>query len=196
MKQNWTIDAARLLYLFLLTSGVTGQFQQQNAVPCPDNADIIGYTSVDSLREDMQAETDRIAAGGVPEPSYDFVICPGPTQITFTDNEPLIPTLNRVTIRCGDLAQSCFFEGGTEQILIKDSEIDGYPLEEVSIIGMTFSGFSGAAMTGDASESTRVNIFDSTFTVSDGNSMGVGMGVRMVVRMDVGVKFMAWCWWV
>jgi hypothetical protein len=152
---------------------VSAQLQQSSTIPCPGfNFD--GYLTISAMNADMQAELDFIRGGGTPQPSYDFILCPN--QGFDASLETLQPVLDGATFMCGervDSMEECVIVGGTEQVRIQDSTIPGYPLSEVSFIGITFSDFSsndastGASVSALAGSSTTANFIDTTWTVSE-----------------------------
>ena len=116
----------------------------------------------------MKAERDRIAGGDPPsDDPYIFTLCP--QQAFDMSVEPLTPLLDGASIVCGrggNPGDLCVFSGGETQVLIEDSTVPDYDIGAVSIIGVTYNGFSNAAVGGSASDTTRVTLFDNRFSVS------------------------------
>jgi hypothetical protein len=146
----------------------------QSAVDCPnDDTDLRGYTSLADLNSDMQTELDRIAAGGTPEESYTFTLCPN--QAFDANAVTLLPVLSDSTFVCGaigDPDDDCTLLGGEEQIRIEDSTINGYTLETLVFVGLSFADFSsdGGAMATSiaalASSTTTATFMNSRWSVS------------------------------
>lgn len=141
---------------------------QASAAPCPADSQTIGYTAIQDINVDMLAELDRIAAGGDPPAAdtLEFILCP---QTEFDATAPLVPMLSGASILCGTDGKRenlCTFTGGTEQVLIDEPTDPDYELETVTIQGVTFTQFTGSAISGDASETTRLSLFDNQFSVS------------------------------
>jgi hypothetical protein len=95
------------------------------------------------LNSDIETELARIEEGETPQERYNIVLCPG----TFdTSTGPLLPRLDQATYSCsgtGNVNDACIFSGGTENIRIEDPMIDGYTVNGMSFIGLTFTGFTG-----------------------------------------------------
>jgi hypothetical protein len=111
--------------------------------PCPSDTSISGYTSIASINDDIDQEITRIEGGGSPQELYVIVLCPG----TFdTSSSPLLPQLDQATYSCagtGNVNEGCIFSGGESNILIEDPGIDGYNINDMNFMGITFTAFTG-----------------------------------------------------
>jgi hypothetical protein len=146
----------------------------QSAVDCPnDPTDLQGYTSLAALNNDMQLELQRIANGGAPEPSYTFTLCPN--QVFDAALVSLQPVLSDATFVCGangDPEDDCTLLGGEEQVRIEDSTVDGYPLETLVFVGISFADFTssdamlGSSIAALASSTTTATFVNSRWSVS------------------------------
>lgn len=175
MKEKRKTMMETLLTVGVLASIVTTASSQtagynRQSVNCPGREGEVGYISAETLNEDIQAERDRILAGGTPEPSYFFSLCP---QNTF-DGLPLVLGLDNMLIGCGDLESEdrvCTFLGGQSQIEVNSFADSEYPVQSVSLEGLTFTGYTGSAIVGPQSTGiTTLNIRDATFGVSADSS--------------------------
>jgi hypothetical protein len=147
----------------------------QSAVACPNDGgtDLQGYTSLASLNSDMQLELTRISSGGAPAPPYTFTLCP---NMAFdTALVTLQPVLSGATFVCGangDPDDACTFLGGDEQIRIEDSTVDGYLLEELVFVGISFADFAssdemlGTSIAALASSITTATFVNNRWSVS------------------------------
>jgi len=165
----------RFIFFLTLAAAIgqtASQDVNQRAVPCneaePDGPE--GYRTISDVMADQRDEQLRIQDGGQPVPPYVFNFCAGVEFVEFeTANITLTPLLDGATFICGEAAAPsdvCVFNGGNNQVLIEDSTVPGYDIESVNFIGITFSGFNGAAVAGGASDTTTVNLLDATFAVS------------------------------
>lgn len=133
--------------MMVMFQSVGAQFTnfEPSSVSCPADTSISGYTSVTSINQDIERELDRIEGGGDPQESYLVTLCPETTFDTSSSG-PLLPTLDKTTISCGpdgDAGNNCVFSGGPTNILIADPTIDGYTINTLSFVGLTFTGFTG-----------------------------------------------------
>lgn len=145
-----------------------------SAVNCPnDLTDLEGYTSLAALNNDMQLELQRISNGGTPAPPYTFTLCPN--QVFDAALVTLQPLLSGATFVCGangDPEDDCTLLGGEEQIRIEDSTVDGYPLESIVFVGLSFADFSnsdemlGSSIAALASSTTTATFMNSRWAVS------------------------------
>jgi hypothetical protein len=145
-----------------------------SAVNCPnDPTDLQGYTSLSALNNDMQLELQRISNGGVPAPPYTFTLCPN--QVFDATLVTLQPVLNDATFVCGangDPEDDCTLLGGEEQVRIEDSNVDGYPLENLVFVGLSFADFSnsdemlGSSIAALASSTTTATFMNNRWSVS------------------------------
>lgn len=136
-------------------AAATAYVQRQSAPPC--------YPTIRTINSAMRTERTRIQNGGIPEGTYEFVLCPNTVfDATF---EALQPTLDNVVFRCGGAtsvaANRCIFNGGAQQVLILDSLVPGYFLQQVSFVGITFSNFGSTT-----EESTSIAAFASSITTA------------------------------
>jgi hypothetical protein len=152
--------------LLVLILGEESSGFENNVRPCPGNPSISGYASINDMKIDMQDEIRIIDNGGTPQDAYIFVLCPF-TQFDTT-SDSLIPLLDNSIFFCGDqgdVDDSCQISGGSILVVIRDSEISNYVINEVSFVGVTFSGFTDTAISGDALSTTTVKIDQSRFQV-------------------------------
>ena len=130
------------------------------------------FDSIGAINSFMQTELVRIEAGADPQASYTFNLCTN----TFFDASmtTLEPVLNNAMFLCGEdgsRRNRCIFVGGVEQVRIDNSLVPGYPLQEVTFMGITFSSFeSGSAMSGTsiaafASATTTATFMDCAWQV-------------------------------
>lgn len=140
---------------------------------CSSDASVIGFSTIAALNTAMQAELSAIENGKSPEESYEFILCP---ETTFdATNGPLRPVLSGASFECGSNGSSensCFMEGGSQQILIEDSTVPSYPIETLLFTGITFGGFdsnafeSGTSVYAAASSTTTATFQDCIWLVS------------------------------
>lgn len=130
------------------------------------------FDTIGALNSAMQTELVRIQSGATPEDSYMYNLCTN----TFFDAETaiLMPVLNNVMFICGNDGSRlgrCVILGGSQQVLILDSTVDSYPLQELSFMGITFSSFesnsaqSGMSIAAFASSSTMATFTDCSWEV-------------------------------
>jgi hypothetical protein len=153
-------------------SRAQGVAPYSSAIPCPTDATVNGYTTIGTLNADMAAERDRIAGGGAPQTApYTFTLCPQTSYDAAA--EPIKPVLDNMSILCGTsgaTADSCVITGGTNQVQIDDSTVDTYPINSVSLVGLTYTGFTETAVSGGASDSTQVTLLNNAFKVSQSDT--------------------------
>lgn len=141
---------------------------EQSVVECPGGDGTMGYIDISSINSDMKAELDRILAGAPSREPYIFSLCP---SATFdASDEPLMPILSGSVFYCGTGdpgSARCDFIGGETQVLIDGlSDSPNHELQTVSFVGVTFKGFSEAAISGSAGSNTTVDLVYSSFEVS------------------------------
>jgi len=138
-----------------------------NSVDCDQGAGR-GYATLAALNQDIDNERQRILAGGTPQDNYFFVLCP---NTAFDTTTPLVPALDNILIGCGESlssAETCTLTGGETQVEIGTYANSVHPVETVELRGITFAGFSTAAVAGvNATDDTRVIIEDAIFTEAD-----------------------------
>ena len=79
-----------------------------------------------------------------------------------------LPVLSGSIFICGnkgDVADNCVFNGSQNLVVLNNSTVPNYAFQEVSFLGITFTGFSNAAFSGDAGYETTVKIDQSKFEV-------------------------------
>jgi hypothetical protein len=163
------VAMAMIAYPVVAQTGVT-----ISAVNCPnDPTDLMGYTSLAALNSDMQLELQRIANGGAPVPPYTFTLCPN--QVFDATLVTLLPVLSDSTFVCGangDPEDDCTLLGGEEQIRIEDSTVNGYLLENLAFVGLSFADFSnsdemlGSSIAALASSTTTATFMNNRWSVS------------------------------
>ena len=122
---------------------------EPSTTSCPGtDPAITGYTSIESINSDMETERIRIEGGGTPQELYNLILCP---ETTFdTSQGPLQPALDQLTISCGgsggggEVGNNCILSGGPTNILLADpsSPIDGYEIDVLNFVGLTFTAFT------------------------------------------------------
>jgi hypothetical protein len=120
----------------------------------------------------MESELQNIQAGSAPAEEYTFRLCPD--TVFDTTTTPLRPLLNNAMFVCGESgkrADGCTFIGGSEQIRFQDSSIEGYVLQSMSFMGLSFADFegnsdlTGASIGAYASSQLTATFSDVAFTV-------------------------------
>jgi len=130
------------------------------------------FETLGSINSVMQTELSRIQNGATPQESYVYSLCSN----TFLDagSEPLQPVLDNTMFVCGDdgsRSNRCVIVGGNQQVLIRDSLVSGYPLQELNFMGITFSAFetngemTGSSISALASSTTTATFTDCTWQV-------------------------------
>jgi hypothetical protein len=158
----------------LLLDVANAQFDfQASTEACPSDDSITGYTSIVAMNTDMQSELDRIGGGAAVDPDrrYSMIICPMTTFDTTT--ETLMPVINGAEFRCGtdgDVANSCVFSGGGENVDIQESTVDGYTISTVYFEGLTFEQFTGRSIDLEATDETTATFVNSLWQVCIGVS--------------------------
>jgi hypothetical protein len=141
---------------------------------CRQGSAEVGYTTIAAVNSDMQAELAKIQGGGMPQSQYTFNLC---SQTEFDATvEPLRPVLSNSFFVCGSDGKSnnlCTFLGGPLQVEILDSGLQVYPLTDITVSGVTFAGFTEAAIDASASLPSILNLMDVVFTVSSDFLHGV-----------------------
>ena len=140
---------------------------QAATVPCPSDSSITGYDNIAAVNSDMDQELDRIRGGGTPQANgYFVVLCP---QTTFEiGSDTLRPSLDLLTISCGTSGaqnQNCTFTGGSQHVQVLDSDVAGYTLNSINIVGVTFTNFGGTAFSARASAPTEVTLLNCVWQV-------------------------------
>ena len=73
----------------------------------------------------------------------------------------------RLPLITTDPANGCQFSNGENLVVIEDPvNVTDYDTLTVSFVGVTFTGFDGAAISGNAGASATVQLFNSNFEVS------------------------------
>lgn len=156
-----------LIYILLASAYAQTNTFQQSTVGCPSGGGVTGYTTIQAMNNDMTTELNKIKAGKSPQPPYVFVVCPS-TNVDASA-VTLMPTLSGAVFTCGiegNLSSNCFFVGGANQVLIDNPvNISNYKLSMVNFMGITFTGFTNAAITGNAGSNTTVTLSHVNFEV-------------------------------
>lgn len=124
--------------------------------PCSSDPSVIGYSTINGINNDQEEEMERIMAGGAPKAGYIFTLCPN-TEFNIADATPLRVLLSNSSFVCGNSGSNddgCVLIGGTVQVTTQD-----YLVETTTFIGLTFSGFSEAAIIATTSASS-ISFFD------------------------------------
>lgn len=138
----------------------------QSVEECPTNRGIIGYTSLEKINADIEAESKFITNGGSPRRPYLFLLCPNSRYDASIIT--LNPSLGGSIFMCGEngyVADSCEIYGGSNQVIINESSISNYVIDQIDFIGITFAGFSLSAISGNAGSNTTVELRDARFQV-------------------------------
>lgn len=141
--------------------------------PCPSNAAVIGYTSIQEINNVMAQQLSGIQGGSAPQPPYIFSLCPNTTFVLA--GEPLRILLNETYIVCGAnsaLSDGCIIEGGAVQVSIADSTVPGYTLQDVKFQGITFRGATEASIDASAGSGTAATFIDCQWDVSHIDVLG------------------------
>lgn len=149
------------LFIILLPLSIIAQ-----PTACPDNS--TGYASIAALNNDINSEAARIEAGGTPQAIYLYRLCPQ-TTFQISGNNTLTPLLDGSVFRCGNSgnpADNCVLAGGTNQVEIVKSVIAGYGIKDIRFQGVSFTGFTGSAISGDANSTTTLTLENVQFYVS------------------------------
>jgi hypothetical protein len=164
----------RLLIYSILTAAMQAPADaqpntfEQSIVACPSGGGVNGYTTIEAMNKDMETELKKIRAGKSPQSPYVFVLCPG---TNFNASAvALTPLLSGAVFTCGIMgnpSSNCDFVGGANQVLINEPvNVTNYKLQMVSFKGITFTGFTNAAIMGNAGSNTSVALSRSNFEVS------------------------------
>lgn len=172
--------AAIFLIFYPSVQNVEGQFDsfEPSTAPCASNPSIIGYSTIAAINSDMDQELIRISEGGTPQESYFMTLCP---QTTFdTSGGPLLPRLNQSTLSCGgtgNVNDECELSGGVENIRIRDPDIEGYSVNTMNFIGITFTAFTGWSVELAASSPTMAIFMNCLW--QDFNAEGIARILNM-----------------
>ena len=142
-----------------------GQEFRQTVRECNNSPGTTGYSSISDMNTDIERELGAIAGGKKPDAAYLFVLCPD-TQLDVEDT-PLTPMLDNSIFACGDTGKSagCVIRGGEIQVNVPRSKEGGHNMQSVSFMGVSFQGFSHAAISGDAASTTEVTLSHVKFLV-------------------------------
>jgi hypothetical protein len=130
------------------------------------------FATIGALNNVMQTELIRIQNGAAPKDTYTFNLC----NNTFLDAKSAIlePVLSNAFFVCGDDGQrqnNCVITGGTEQVRISESTVIGYPLQQLTFMGITFTSFqsnngmTGTSITAAASSAATALFTDCSWSV-------------------------------
>lgn len=157
--------ATAALVVSLLSGRVSGQAFTPSIVACANSDGDTGYESIAEMNTDIQEELALLFTGKTPEASYEFVLCPN-TALDM-GNETLIPLLDNSMFLCGAQGTStgCVLAGGELQVGIAEPIDPIHTMTSVSFIGISFQGFTEAAIAGDGIRNTTVTVSQSSFAV-------------------------------
>lgn len=148
----------------------TGFGQFPSAAPCPDAAQIQGYTSVADINSDMAEELREIVEENKPQNQggYDYLLCP---STTLDVGDPLLPVLDNVRFICGEngaVTDQCILSGGSQQIVIQNPEnVDNsFVFNLVSFVGVTFENFSQRSLSLEADAPLQASFLNCVWQVS------------------------------
>ena len=184
MASTKTTKTAEMSYVLLLLLGLFCCLgESQRIKPCPHAHGSSGYLTIQDIATDIKEEKARVEGGGVPFPSYSYVICPM-TTLSFTDEDlPIEPAFNGTFFSCGvdGLEDGCEIRGGTIQFVISEENfVSGSVAQStVSFQGIVFSRFTrtAIAITG-TEEAVGVTIEDCEFSVSSPTTLTPSVRVR------------------
>lgn len=156
----WTAVVAVAIHL------AAGQEFQRTVRECDNSPGTIGYSSITDMNVDIEREIELLASGKKPDSAYLFILCPE-TEIDVGDTS-LTPMLDNSIFACGENGKpkGCVFKGGKIQVNIPRSVEGGHNMQSVSFMGVSFQGFSHAAISGDAGSTTEVTLSHVEFSVS------------------------------
>lgn len=146
----------------------------QKSGRCQRDENVIGYSSLADINDDMQTELTRISGGGEPSESYTFRLCPN--TVFDASQTPLTPLLSNAAFVCGadgNRNNNCIVIGGSEQVRIVDSRVPNYVLEKITFLGLTFAEFrgndaaTGTCVSAVANFQTSAVFLDVSFTVCE-----------------------------
>jgi hypothetical protein len=164
-RMRSSLQALVLATMMQQTVAQTTDTAFTRAVACAADDGIVGYSTIDALNLDMEKELSRIVedGGAIPTDDYIMTLCPG---LISAQAGPLRPILDRVVFMCPD-GTECAIDGSTQQqVLIQDSAADGYTIESITFMGVTFSGFNGGVSSSvQATEPTVVSYVNSDWKV-------------------------------
>jgi hypothetical protein len=157
-----------LLQTCSVAQNTTAGVFSMSTVACPGDSTIRGYTTIAAMNRDMRTELNAIRGGASSREPYIFVLCPN-TMFDASD-ETLRPLLSGSVFTCGTTGNpnlNCDISGGSNQVVIDNPvNVTGYRLSMVSFVGVTFTGFENSAISGNASDTTTVDLTKSNFEVS------------------------------
>lgn len=167
MKRHLMLErlfVAGVVASYVATVSAQGEAYNTNAVTCAQGGGL-GYETFMALNADILAERERVLAGQAPAATYAFSLCP---NNAYADG-PLFPALDNIVIGCGNdfaSADQCVLIEGEDQVVINSYADSDFPVTSVSLEGLTFSSFTGSAVTGvNATDVTSVTIEDAIFSV-------------------------------
>jgi len=133
------------------------------------------YASLAALQADIDEERERIDNNERDPPLsvYSFVLC-ADTEFVVEEDEALGPSLDNIQIQCGLpplLSNNCTFSGNDFQVFVDDFAETENPVTEVFLTGITFSDFEEAALSGRASDITKVTFINTRFQNFDSESI-------------------------
>ena len=134
------------------------------AVDCPDGTR--GYNSLASLQQDIDDERARVLGGDSAAAQYQFTLCP---DQNYPVSDPLVPALDNIVIGCGDnldVMNNCRFDGGNVQVDVQSFQDSSFPVQAVTLQGITYQNFNDAALAGSATSATEVFLSSTSFEVS------------------------------
>jgi hypothetical protein len=123
------------------------------------------FATLGAMNSAMELELIRIRNGATPQTTYVYPLCPN--TVLDATTTPLRPLLNNAMFVCGadgNRSNRCVILGGTVQVAILDSLVDGYPLQELSFLGLTFSGFVSDTGIGTSIAAMASSVTMATFT--------------------------------
>lgn len=154
-----TVAAAKGLRLILATSFLVALAGAQTEV-CSDGT-TVGYTSLAALVND-ENEADATATGNEPR---GYVLCPGTTFESIWS-----------PVSSGSIVLLCGTNGDPDNdCRLPGVDLSSPDLTHLSLVGLTFDGFTQAAISGSMALNGTVQVRDAIFQVSS---------VRLVSRMN------------
>jgi hypothetical protein len=154
------------LVVACLLGPASSQEFQQTTTDCTESPGTVGYATIEAMNTDMMQEVALIIGGKTPQETYRFVLCPN--TVIDASSTTLTPLLDGSIFLCGEtgsLEGACEISGGAMQVDIGVPMAGSPQIASVSFMGITFGGFTEAAISGDAGSNTTVTLSQSSFAV-------------------------------
>jgi len=126
-----------LLYALLsLSASLVAGEDYFGAVPCPSDSSIVGYTDIARLNDDIFSHFKSSLDDNASHIKYNYVICPDTTYTIQDLGQTILPATDETTFSCGtdgSVNNNCIIKGGDFHVYFADY---------LSLIGITFRGFT------------------------------------------------------